>query len=387
MSVCDPACGSGHFLLAAARRLGRELAKVRTGEDEPTPKEFHLAVRDVIAHCIYGVDVNPLAVDLCKLALWLEGYWTGKPLSFLDHHIKCGNSLIGVLDMKVLEEGIPDEAFNPVTGDDKKAAAAFKKKNKTERKGQYLPFDQLGEHVHQYATESEQFVSITEDTPADVRRKKEAYENARQKPNWWHDWVAANLWTAAFFLPLPKYDDPVVPTHDKFMAHLRGKHVDAQMEGTAIGLATELEFFHWPLEFPEVFERGGFEVVLGNPPWESIQLDEKEFFASIGEHEIATLAGQAGRGRRKAVLVWSSESANFVNSGLRRSAVSGRVDLSCIEVPGSSSQTISSSSPKPSSSTEESLSRCGLTLPAIAVVTAEGTISTTTNGRLRTTTS
>jgi len=73
MSVCDPACGSGHFLLAAARRLGRELAKVRTGEEEPTPKEFHLAVRDVISHCIYGVDVNPLAVDLCRLALWLEG--------------------------------------------------------------------------------------------------------------------------------------------------------------------------------------------------------------------------------------------------------------------------------------------------------------------------
>jgi type II restriction/modification system DNA methylase subunit YeeA len=111
MRVCDPACGSGHFLLAAARRLGRELAKVRTGEDEPTPKDFHLAVRDVIAHCIYGVDVNPLAVDLCKLALWLEGHWTGKPLSFLDHRIKCGNSLVGVLDMDVLTDGIPDEAF------------------------------------------------------------------------------------------------------------------------------------------------------------------------------------------------------------------------------------------------------------------------------------
>jgi type I restriction-modification system DNA methylase subunit len=93
MSVCDPACGSGHFLLAAARRLGRELAKVRTGEDEPIPKEFHLAVRDVIAHSVYGVDLNPLAVDLCKLALWLEGHWTGKPLSFLDHRIKSGNSL------------------------------------------------------------------------------------------------------------------------------------------------------------------------------------------------------------------------------------------------------------------------------------------------------
>ena len=100
MTVCDPACGSGHFLLAAARRLGKELARIKTGEDEPTPEEFHLAVREVIQHCIYGVDLNPLAVDLCKLAMWLEGHWAGKPLSFLDHRIRCGNSLVGVLDPK-----------------------------------------------------------------------------------------------------------------------------------------------------------------------------------------------------------------------------------------------------------------------------------------------
>ena len=114
MTVCDPACGSGHFLLAAARRLGKELARIKTGEDEPTPEEFHLAVREVIQHCIYGVDLNPLAVDLCKLAMWLEGHWAGKPLSFLDHRIRCGNSLVGVLDPAVLEDGIPDDAFTAV---------------------------------------------------------------------------------------------------------------------------------------------------------------------------------------------------------------------------------------------------------------------------------
>src|SRR4029077_7711703 len=101
--------------------------------------------------------------------------------------------------------------------------------------------------------ESEQFVTLTEDTPADVRRKKEAYETIRQKPNWWRDWVAANLWTAAFFLPLTKYDDPAVPTHDKFIQFLRGGHVDGQLEGAALGLAMNLRFFHWPLEFPYVF--------------------------------------------------------------------------------------------------------------------------------------
>jgi len=95
MRAIDPAAGSGHFLLAAARRLGRELARIRTGEEEPTPTAFRHAVRDVIRECIYAVDKNPLAVDLCKVALWIEGHDAGQPLSFLDHHVKCGDSLVG----------------------------------------------------------------------------------------------------------------------------------------------------------------------------------------------------------------------------------------------------------------------------------------------------
>jgi len=158
-----------------------------------------------------------------------------------------------------------------------------------------LPFDVV-ERVHQYATDSEDFVAINEETPADVRRKKEAYEKARQKPDWWHDWVGANLWTAAFFLPLTKYDDPVVPTHDKFTAYLRGKHVNAQMEGAAISLATEVRFFHWQLEFPEVFEKQGFEVVLGNPPWETIKLSEQEHWSD--DEYISKAKNQAQRRKR-----------------------------------------------------------------------------------------
>ncbi len=142
ITVCDPACGSGHFLLAAARRLGRELAKVRSGEEQPTPATFRRAVRDVIQHCIYGVDLNPLAVDLCKLALWIEGHNAGMPLNFLDHHIKQGNSLIGAT-RALVAQGIPDDAYKPVTGDDKKVASDIKKRNKTERE-RYL----LGAHQH-----------------------------------------------------------------------------------------------------------------------------------------------------------------------------------------------------------------------------------------------
>src|SRR5690606_3137586 len=99
LTVCDPACGSGHFLLAAARRIGHELAVVRTGEAHPAPEATRAAIRDAIRHCIYGVDKNPLAVDLCKVALWLEGHNHDRPLSFLDHRIKCGDSLVGVFNL------------------------------------------------------------------------------------------------------------------------------------------------------------------------------------------------------------------------------------------------------------------------------------------------
>lgn len=140
MRVIDPAAGSGHFLLAAARRMGRELARVRTDEAEPGPSAFRHAVRDVIRSCIYAVDKNPLAVDLCKVALWLEGHNPGLPLNFLDHHVRCGDSLVGVLPHgdqhtveDVLREGIPDGAFKPVEGDDKKVASALKRANREQR--------------------------------------------------------------------------------------------------------------------------------------------------------------------------------------------------------------------------------------------------------------
>ena len=134
LKVCDPASGSGHFVLAAARRIGRELARVRSGEAEPDPEDYRRAVRDVIRRCIYAVDKNPLAVDLCKVALWIEGHASGMPLSFLDNHVKNGDSLVGILDLGELEAGVPDSAYTAVTGDDRKVASAVKKENKAEEK-------------------------------------------------------------------------------------------------------------------------------------------------------------------------------------------------------------------------------------------------------------
>lgn len=95
LKLVDPACGSGHFLIAASHRVAKRLAAVRSGDEEPSPDAVRKAIRDVIGHCIYGVDVNPMAVELCKVNLWLEALDPGKPLSFLDHRIQCGNSLLG----------------------------------------------------------------------------------------------------------------------------------------------------------------------------------------------------------------------------------------------------------------------------------------------------
>jgi hypothetical protein len=175
LKVCDPACGSGHFLLAAARRLGRELAKIRTGDDEPAPDQMRLAIRDCITHCIYGVDKNPLAVDLCKVALWMEGHTQEKPLTFLDHRIRCGDSLIGVLDLTVLKEGIPDGAFEPVTGDDRATARSLKQQNRRERTGQQrIPFT-ASQEVHSLADARRPLLDIRDDTPEQIRQKAKSY--------------------------------------------------------------------------------------------------------------------------------------------------------------------------------------------------------------------
>ena len=134
LKVLDPAAGSGHFLIAAAHRIAHRLASVRSGEAEPSPDELRHALRDVIAHCVYGVDVNPMAVELCKVSLWMEAMEPGKPLSFLDHHIVCGNSLLGHHAPRCSNDGLPDDAFKVLDGDDKTWVSTLKKRNKAERK-------------------------------------------------------------------------------------------------------------------------------------------------------------------------------------------------------------------------------------------------------------
>ncbi len=179
LKVVDPAAGSGHFLLAAARRIGKELARVRTGEPEPAPEAQRAAIRDVVRHCLYAVDRNPLAVDLCKVALWIEGHNTGRPLSFLDHHVKLGDSLIGVFDLKVLEKGIPDDAYKPLTGDDKEVARELKKRNRQEREGQetlgLFGSEDLAAAEAGIARAARELEAFEDDSPAAVHEKGRRY--------------------------------------------------------------------------------------------------------------------------------------------------------------------------------------------------------------------
>jgi hypothetical protein len=295
LKIIDIACGSGHMLLAAARRVGKELAKLRTGEDEPAPERIRESIRDVISHCIYGVDRNPLAVDLCRVALWLESHTAGKPLTFLDHRIRCGDSLVGAFDISVLKSGIPDKAFDPCEGDDKPTARAAAKKNKEERRGAQDLFAVRDSNEAEALTRHSRDVdAIPDDSPELIRRKKELFEASHRDPAWLRQKQACDLWTAAFFQTLTA--DSVVITSAALADHLGGRPIDARLHGRAGTLALGQPFFHWPLEFPEVFATGGFDVVLSNPPWERIKLQEQEFFAAR-DPRIATAANKAARSR------------------------------------------------------------------------------------------
>ena len=102
------------ILIAAARRIAKRYAAMQHGDEEPTPGHFQQAMRKVVACCIYGVDIKPLAAELAKVSLWLESLQPGRPLEFLDAHIKVGNALLGTTP-KLLEPGLPHEARQPVT--------------------------------------------------------------------------------------------------------------------------------------------------------------------------------------------------------------------------------------------------------------------------------
>ncbi|MFH9294583.1 Eco57I restriction-modification methylase domain-containing protein [Streptomyces sp. NPDC017520] len=317
LTVCDPACGSGHFLVASARRIAKRVASVRERNPEPTAGAMRHALREVVSRCIYGVDLNPMAVELAKVSLWLEAMEPGRALGFLDAHVKRGNGLIGTTP-KLLGEGVPDDAFKPIEGDDRKHASALVKRNKAQRGGQdELLFDtETLPGNERYAMELARITLAASDRLEDVRAQESAYRAYMESAAYVHDLHAADAWCAAFVWP--KYAGaPEAPTDQVFRA-LRSRDQSAVPDAThkeILELRDRYCFFHWHLEFPEVFAvpesgagvqpgtgwAGGFDAVVGNPPWERVEMVEHEFFAQR-DPRIAGAKNSAARKRLIAEL-------------------------------------------------------------------------------------
>jgi hypothetical protein len=248
-----------------------------------------------VAHCLYGVDKNPMAVELCKVALWIEAIDPGKPLSFLDAHIQCGDSLVGVFDPEVLKDGIPDGAYKPLTGDEKPVCTSLKKANQAfAKRGQRDLFAFAAGTV---AVPSQAALdAVTEDNLAGVAAKAQAHREWLQQPAVQQQLLAANVYTASFFLTKTTASQAMVPTSEHLDAVLQGGSIPPAMAAAVTKAADDFRFLHWHLAFPDVMQAGGFDCLLGNPPWERIKLQEKEFFAARSE-AIATAPNKAARER------------------------------------------------------------------------------------------
>lgn len=300
LKVCDPACGSGHFLVAAAHRIAKRLASVRTGDEEPSPEATRTALRDVVSRCLYGVDVNPMAVELCKVSLWLEALDPGRPLSFLDAHVKQGNALLGATSVLV-SGGLPDAAFKPLSGDDKEAARSLRAQNKREREGQLDLADAVTELTDELGEEIAALEATDDGTVAALHFKEQRFRELADSDGYKRAKLVADTWSSAF-VQRKEPDAPRIST-----AHVRRllsgwSEAPTDLRVEVEELAGAYGFFHWEVEFPQVFgrHRQGFDCVLGNPPWETIQLTESEFFA--GHSKIAGARNATERKRLVAAL-------------------------------------------------------------------------------------
>jgi hypothetical protein len=276
LKVVDPAMGSGHFLVAAVNKIAewvigvlkdnphsplnekveemrREIisnqAKKNIELDTTLLTDTVILKRLVMKQCVYGVDLNPLAVELAKLSLWLDSFTIGTPLTFLDHHIKTGNSLIGA--------------------GSKELSTPYKKS----LDNWAAEFSQAGKVFTQEINKS---ADLDLKEIAETRKKYQETERTLRPYK-----LYLSLKTAETMDPsigeVPPNKSVVLKalTDETWRTQKWGKPVD---EG--IRLASEYAFFHWELEFPEVFQdAGGFDLVLTNPPWDVVNPEDDNFFA------------------------------------------------------------------------------------------------------------
>ncbi|MEL6182816.1 MAG: DNA methyltransferase, partial [Myxococcota bacterium] len=233
LTICDPACGTGRFLVAASHRVAQRLVRVRE-QRGASPKEVAGAYREVVLRCVYGVDLHPWTVELCRVALWLEVSEPGWSPSTLGRHVRCGNGLLGATPA-LMAEGVPDRAFirEDGTSDEKATALQVRRRNRAERRQASGP------------------VPVGAD--------------------------AADAWCAAFVWPMVPGTEEEVLTD----AVWRAEALSPKQREQVKALSQTHRFVHWHMAFPQVFGgpsvataqegepgwSGGFDVVLGNPPF------------------------------------------------------------------------------------------------------------------------
>jgi len=278
LKILDPAMGSGHFLVEATDFLARELLKVLSGEPleehknemvirepsepyglkEPEDEDIRWARREVVERCIFGVDLNPMAVELAKLSLWLYSVAKNRPLNFLDHHLRVGNSLIGA--------GIDDLASLP----------EFNKRKAEGGPVQLGLFESVfKEKVNILLGAFSQIKMLPSDTVEDIRRKEKLYQEFRKIVSRFQD--VADIWTSTYFLNdigFGNYQWQRLQNNMRSAEEEWKKLCQESWFKKTKEIANEKRFFHWELEFPEIFFEGhqrkenpGFDVVIGNPPY------------------------------------------------------------------------------------------------------------------------
>jgi hypothetical protein len=277
--------------------MAKRLAAVRSGEDEPSPTDVQKALRDVVGRCIFGVDLNPMAVELCKVSLWLEALEPGKPLSFLDHHVQCGNSLIGCTPA-LLKRGIPDDAFKAIEGDDKAFCKELRKRNREERKGQdnflgdlFMVAEEAAPYGADLGVRMTEIDAVDDSTIEAIQAKEQTYRQLQDSEEFRNARLACDLWCAAFVWQKVATAELPYPPTEQVLRRVERKPAECPdwMQAEVNRLDDEYRFFHWHLAFPDVFRvpasdegpeneqtgwSGGFEVVLGNPPWELVAADQ-----------------------------------------------------------------------------------------------------------------
>ncbi|MGB5112344.1 MAG: DNA methyltransferase [Mycobacterium sp.] len=315
LTVVDPACGSGHFVVAAARRIAAALATVRTEETEPTPAALRAATADVIERCVYGVDLNDLAIEITKVALWLEAFDADRPFPFLDAHFRVGNALLGTTP-ELLRHNIPDEAFKVLGDDDSEWNSLLKKRNRKERQADQdqltLSFgpETLNVETSQFTKAARKADTGTVASVAALRARADAWRRLEADPDLLAAKLVADAWCAAFVQPktgASTSGQGITRATVRTLSEAPESVPDTIVTQVNV-LARQYRFFHWHLEFPGIFIvpddgsaaagtgwTGGFSCVLGNPPWEKVKLQDKEYFGNAGRPDIENATPAAKR--------------------------------------------------------------------------------------------